>query len=494
MVKNNEWIWVIAVIVLIVGGMYFVPSLDVFHLFAIVSPSDEGLCESTGGLFYPEIYKGDCDGSMDISGGDLNAILMYIAGIPVECAIYNENIVIYSSGIKTIEPNPVMAVLDMNNDGVINDMDKSIIGDMLMARISPIIVQASSCYCPAGINWDSIRGCLPMICAPNELRCNGNNKEQCNALGTAWNVVETCSYGCSGGICNPCVEEWACDLFSTCTNDLQLRTCIDSNSCGTTKDKPIESQSCTTFCIANSYQCHNFDREQCSSDGTAWNLIDSKSPDCGYICDSGISQCNGYDLYACSSNSWDIQPKSALCGYVCDDGVTKCDGYNLYACSDNIWIFTDSKSADCGYTCAEDWSCADWSDCIEGYQIRDCADENKCETIINKQETSQTCISLICTEGETNCTGFDLYTCTSNAWVLTASNSATCGYVVPSGGGGYGVSKTCLNQSEYYNYSLYKCVPKEIIKEEKIDYWNYWWLILLLIVIVIGYELWKKYK
>ena len=42
-----------------------------------------------------------------------------------------------------------------------------------------------------------------------------------------------------------CTESWSCSEWGTCTNSLQSRTCTDSNNCGTTNSKPVESQSCS---------------------------------------------------------------------------------------------------------------------------------------------------------------------------------------------------------------------------------------------------------
>jgi PGF-pre-PGF domain-containing protein len=41
-----------------------------------------------------------------------------------------------------------------------------------------------------------------------------------------------------------CTESWSCTDWSTCIDNQQTRTCTDANSCGTTADKPVESQSC----------------------------------------------------------------------------------------------------------------------------------------------------------------------------------------------------------------------------------------------------------
>jgi PGF-pre-PGF domain-containing protein len=41
-----------------------------------------------------------------------------------------------------------------------------------------------------------------------------------------------------------CIESWSCSAWSTCSEDIQTRTCIDSNLCQTYKYKPAESQFC----------------------------------------------------------------------------------------------------------------------------------------------------------------------------------------------------------------------------------------------------------
>nr|MBI4157070.1 hypothetical protein [Candidatus Woesearchaeota archaeon] len=43
-----------------------------------------------------------------------------------------------------------------------------------------------------------------------------------------------------------CDESWTCSEWSSCTSGTQTRTCTDSNLCGTTNNKPQESQSCST--------------------------------------------------------------------------------------------------------------------------------------------------------------------------------------------------------------------------------------------------------
>jgi PGF-pre-PGF domain-containing protein len=41
-----------------------------------------------------------------------------------------------------------------------------------------------------------------------------------------------------------CTEGWSCTDWSVCSNNQQTRTCTDANACGTTVNKPVESQGC----------------------------------------------------------------------------------------------------------------------------------------------------------------------------------------------------------------------------------------------------------
>ncbi len=50
--------------------------------------------------------------------------------------------------------------------------------------------------------------------------------------------------GGSGSSSYICYEEWECDEWSACANDVQTRTCTDTKKCGTTKNKPLISKDC----------------------------------------------------------------------------------------------------------------------------------------------------------------------------------------------------------------------------------------------------------
>jgi pimeloyl-ACP methyl ester carboxylesterase len=61
-------------------------------------------------------------------------------------------------------------------------------------------------------------------------------------ISTTVNPAPAGGGGGGGGGCN---EAWACGAWDTCFNSIQTRTCVDSNGCGTTDNKPSEIQSCS---------------------------------------------------------------------------------------------------------------------------------------------------------------------------------------------------------------------------------------------------------
>ncbi len=49
-------------------------------------------------------------------------------------------------------------------------------------------------------------------------------------------------------------------------------------------------------------------------------------------------------------------------------------------------------------TCVENWKCTPWSTCIDNIQIRNCFDDNACNTELQKPEQEQSCTTAIAAE------------------------------------------------------------------------------------------------
>ena|SRR3990167_6890887 len=57
-----------------------------------------------------------------------------------------------------------------------------------------------------------------------------------------------CSNGCLNGACllPSCTPNWVCGGWSSCSNDIQTRSCSDVNNCSDLTNKPSLTQSCTS--------------------------------------------------------------------------------------------------------------------------------------------------------------------------------------------------------------------------------------------------------
>ncbi|MFH1586078.1 MAG: hypothetical protein ABIB79_04885 [archaeon] len=130
-----------------------------------------------------------------------------------------------------------------------------------------------------------------------------------------------------------CTESWTCNAWSFCTNNQQTRYCSDSNSCGTTSNKPSTSQSCIPDCT-ESWSC------------TEW------------------SSCVGViQIRTCtdSNNCRTTENKPAI-NQTCTPGK-----------------------------CSENWDCTNWGECTDTKKTRTCNDLNNCGTVVNKPSTSKSC-------------------------------------------------------------------------------------------------------
>lgn len=72
-----------------------------------------------------------------------------------------------------------------------------------------------------------------------------------------------------------CVEDWNCTAWSACSGGVQTRTCTDLNACGTTLNKPAESQSCST----GGSSCFPAGTKILMEDGNEKNIEDVKVGD-----------------------------------------------------------------------------------------------------------------------------------------------------------------------------------------------------------------------
>jgi PGF-pre-PGF domain-containing protein len=67
---------------------------------------------------------------------------------------------------------------------------------------------------------------------------------QAESPGLSYFLIGTRTISAPTGAAISCTENWSCAHWSACVNNQQTRTCTDARNCGTTVNKPAESQNC----------------------------------------------------------------------------------------------------------------------------------------------------------------------------------------------------------------------------------------------------------
>ena len=149
-------------------------------------------------------------------------------------------------------------------------------------------------------------------------------------------------------------------------------------------------------------------------------------------------------------------------------------------------------------SCAENWSCGNWSACTNDTKTRTCTDLNSCGTIINKPNTTQSCQQC---SPNWNCT--DWSSCSDNEQIRTCTDTNNCGNVT----GKSPEWQQCTQQlnCEQYGYSSalmsgYDC---SLTNVQGITCWSckpqnsiyqYAYLVFIPIIIIGIIIYWKKFR
>ena len=163
-------------------------------------------------------------------------------------------------------------------------------------------------------------------------------------------------YGCAATTTPPtaCTPIWQCEDWTTCASNQQIRTCTDTNYCGTTTDKPAEMQECNSVCTPN-WSCGDWGTCYLYASGviTAWGVSDGT-----------------------------LGSQSRRCTDSNSCGITVGAPTQVRSCTNT----TNNNN-----TCTPNWQCASWSTCLSSQQSRTCTDSNSCGTSTNKPATTQSC-------------------------------------------------------------------------------------------------------
>jgi hypothetical protein len=259
----------------------------------VISYNDTNICGVDTDK--PETVTLSCDfdkngviGSDSSLGSDYN-LSVYISGTPLNnslnysgSATQPQTVEIKKDGVTAIsfKHNFASSPLDLKNTSirfasatalygfiVINGIDdeKWVLFSKKSTSANQVCVKDSFVSNIANITTNCSASNEYLISCPGSssgFGCAIINNSYLNVSGLDHSAVkEVVSGGCS--------TNWTCSSWSTCTNLLQNRTCVDSNNCNTTSGRPALSQACTPQGVIGScspnWNCTEWTPSTCSS-------------------------------------------------------------------------------------------------------------------------------------------------------------------------------------------------------------------------------------
>lgn len=120
-----------------------------------------------------------------------------------------------------------------------------------------IYCKQSFSICPDGVNLSCSNSCKDGVCTACKPDCKGHEtkSQQISITGTNGSSSSSAGSGSSttssttspvSNTPSSCTENWSCSDWFDCSDNQQTRSCIDSNSCSTINNKPVELQNCTS--------------------------------------------------------------------------------------------------------------------------------------------------------------------------------------------------------------------------------------------------------
>ena len=101
-------------------------------------------------------------------------------------------------------------------------------------------------------------------------------------------------------------------------------------------------------------------------------------------------------IYGCRADT-NPTPTECIPNWSCVNWSACIDGHQMRTCTDsnNCGVDTNKPAVDqaCSSVCTPNWRCEDWTNCINDQQTRICTDLNSCGTNTNKPATTQFCTS-----------------------------------------------------------------------------------------------------
>lgn len=302
-------------------------------------------------------------------------------------------------------------------------------------------------------------------CSAGSTRCNGQNIEQCDAMGQAESIVQTCKAGqfcrddgagahCDSQACSPSQPMCDSGVATTCKGD-GTGPASGGTDCGALGKSCVTGQCvapATTSCAPGEFSCQNGDLYYCAADGVTQAVAqycrtgqqcDAELAVCtGPVCAANQSNCDGMIARTCNATGSAWLPDSDDCSdgrmcltgkcvkpYTCNPGQRSCKDGNVYQCGTDGQTLTLALTCErasklhCATTgvyafCTEDVCTPGQTTCDKNVakvcnddgslpdQGTDCGDDAWCE--------AGKCTLRTCTPDSYYCSDTDIYYCSSD--------------------------------------------------------------------------------
>ncbi len=128
----------------------------------------------------------------------------------------------------------------LENVKIANETPKSI--NKIVAENTP--KQSTEDICKAFVCKNSTKTCADGFVSSCANTCGNGTCSNCQPSCVGHEKKTEMPKSQSTTSISRCTESWSCLEWSSCTNSQQTRSCSDSNDCGTTENKPTETQYC----------------------------------------------------------------------------------------------------------------------------------------------------------------------------------------------------------------------------------------------------------
>jgi len=118
-------------------------------------------------------------------------------------------------------------------------MSRALEWTVLFSGVIAVVLLSGCVGQPPG-DGNTTDRCVNVTCSDTIKECTDGFKTSCDNACVDGKCSE-CTPDCTNHTCR---ESWSCTQWSVCDNGMTTRACKDVNNCGTTKQKPQESQPC----------------------------------------------------------------------------------------------------------------------------------------------------------------------------------------------------------------------------------------------------------